>query len=222
MERLYVKRMLENLSPKALREHSVKDYHVKGVHYLCLERSEAITTKVYVLNPQLLRMHGDHGFRMMNEKEQQRRHESMDRNLANPHNHRYHFKTTVLAGEMVNKVFQERDIPEKEEAFQLNYHQWHSSDALHQDLYLFWKFAYFYQTNEFERMHQVLLEPSQFEYLRNGESYELSPEKIHTIQVSDRECTILFLQQFPNVKGLYSRYSEKEANELRRKILELI
>ncbi|KAG2392540.1 hypothetical protein C9374_011265 [Naegleria lovaniensis] len=229
MERFYVKRMLEKLSPSTLCEHSLKDYHVQGVQYLCLERSHQITTKVYLLDPQL------HGARSSCSSQI---HSPLDSNdstpklddghVANPHNHRYHFKTTVLAGQMVNKVFEERPWIETCR---------NKKDHAH----LFWKFAYFYQNHEFVKMNQVVLEPTQWEHVHLGESYELSPEQIHTIQVSDQEFTVLFLQQFqdvvsnefpgafycresepPNVQGLYSRYSEMEVDELRRKILELI
>ncbi|EFC48113.1 predicted protein [Naegleria gruberi] len=200
MDGLYVERSLRQLPLKKLCEHSFKDYHVRGVNYLCLERSCNITTKVYLLDPV------EHGKGY----------------VANPHNHRYHFKTTVLNGSLKNLVFEERQAQED-----------------HSDLY--WKYAYFHHTHQFERLNKVLLHLNHIDHCEVGESYDLSPNEIHTIQVSEKEPTVLFLQQYPdvvpesypgefycressppNVDGLYQRYSEEEVRDLREKILQLI
>jgi hypothetical protein len=64
-------------------EHSFKDLHTKGFHYLCLQRSETETVKLYFFD-------GDVN--------------SMPEVIA-PHDHRYDFETYVAAGAVENVWF---------------------------------------------------------------------------------------------------------------------
>jgi hypothetical protein len=64
-------------------EHSFKDFHTKGFHYLCLQRSETETIKLYFFD-------GDVN--------------SLPEVVA-PHDHRYDFETYVAAGAVENVWF---------------------------------------------------------------------------------------------------------------------
>lgn len=61
-------------------EHSFKDFHARGLDYICLRRSDAFTRKLYILD-------GD---------------ASKIPEVVNPHDHRYRFQTTVIKGAMID------------------------------------------------------------------------------------------------------------------------
>ncbi|MEM7602856.1 MAG: hypothetical protein AAF357_15775 [Verrucomicrobiota bacterium] len=61
-------------------ENSFKNFHAKGLDYICLSRTPALTKKLYILD-------GD---------------ASKVPEVVNPHDHRYIFKTTVLKGKMID------------------------------------------------------------------------------------------------------------------------
>ena len=60
--------------------YSFKNFHAKGLHYICVKRSPIYTLKYYIYD-------GKPG------------------RVVNPHDHRYDFRTTVLAGQMFNQTF---------------------------------------------------------------------------------------------------------------------
>lgn len=66
-------------------ENSYKNFHAKGLHYICLQRSPLVTVKAYFFE-------GD----VVNAAE-----------VVVPHNHRYDFVTEVLAGELLDKEYRE-------------------------------------------------------------------------------------------------------------------
>lgn len=61
--------------------HSFRDFHVKGFDYLCLHRSEQVTVKAYFFDGPTVG----------------------SPEVVMPHNHRYGFTTTVLAGGLLNR-----------------------------------------------------------------------------------------------------------------------
>ena len=63
--------------------NSYKDFHAKGLDYLCLRRSPKRTMKVYFLNGDVTKVP----------------------EVVNPHNHRYNFSTVCLAGSMVDWTY---------------------------------------------------------------------------------------------------------------------
>lgn len=63
-----------------LMAHSFKNFHAKGLDYVCLKRTPEHTIKAYFLD-------GD---------------ASKVPEVVNPHDHRYAFKTRVLCGEMID------------------------------------------------------------------------------------------------------------------------
>lgn len=75
--------MIQITDPEMMLANSFKNFHTKGFDYICLERSPSYTLKVYLMD-------GD---------------ASKLPEVVNPHDHRYNFKTWVLAGEMVDYRF---------------------------------------------------------------------------------------------------------------------
>jgi hypothetical protein len=63
-----------------MRTNSYKNFHAKGLHYICLERSPLVTLKAYFFEDDI----------------------SSAPEVAVPHNHRYDFTSEVLAGELTD------------------------------------------------------------------------------------------------------------------------
>jgi len=76
-------------------ENSFKNFHVKGFDYLCIHRSEQLTIKVYMMDGDASKM----------------------TEVVNPHDHRYLFTTTVLAGEMIDHRYELSDDGDLYNAF---------------------------------------------------------------------------------------------------------
>lgn len=105
----FPKEMARNLARRldlseAVR-HSCMDHHVRGLHYLCLQRRPDLTIKLYVTDPYQI-SHDHNGF------------------LLNPHDHRYSFHSFVLNGDMENVTFHE-DCPDGKNG-QWDRMQWHA------------------------------------------------------------------------------------------------
>lgn len=63
--------------------NSYKNFHTKGLDYICLMRSSKLTRKVYFFDGDVSKLP----------------------EVVNPHDHRYDFNTVVLAGEMSNSLY---------------------------------------------------------------------------------------------------------------------
>lgn len=74
----YLDEQLENI-----QKNSIKNYHVKGFDYICLNRCDDLTEKVYFFD-------GD---------------ASALPEVVNPHNHRYDFVTRVLCGAIEDRRY---------------------------------------------------------------------------------------------------------------------
>lgn len=61
-------------------EHSYRDFHAKGLDYICLKRSPDLTLKLYFLDGDVSKLP----------------------EVVHPHDHRYDFDTWVVAGRMQN------------------------------------------------------------------------------------------------------------------------
>lgn len=64
-------------------EHSFRNFHVRGLDYLCVKRTPAHTRKVYFFDGNVSQLP----------------------EVINPHDHRYNFQTTVLSGVMSNSIY---------------------------------------------------------------------------------------------------------------------
>lgn len=170
-----------------MMQHSIKDYHVKGFDYLCLKRTPEHTVKVYFFDGNVSQLP----------------------EVVNPHDHRYHFKTTVLTGVMSNSHY----VRDEKYGDVFNEFEWNTplngGDGF--------KFKQETRLREFKR---YMYTP--------GEEYIMKPEEYHTIRMH-REGTIIMLEQFadvvpigkptttfmpdkqaPNMDGLYSKFTPDE------------
>lgn len=140
--------------------NSYRDFHVKGFDYLCLARSPAETVKVYFFEGDV----------------------SALPEVVVPHDHRYPFSTTVLAGRSRNR----------------RYLRGMSGLA---GATPFEAFNYRTPLNGGDGFHWThtdwLLETEDTPYVA-GERYEQRADEIHTIQVA-AEGTVLMLHQFADV-----------------------
>lgn len=140
--------------------NSFRDFHVKGFDYLCLQRSPAETIKVYFFEGDVTALP----------------------EVVIPHDHRYPFATTVLAGRSRNRRYRRgmRGLAGARPYEAFNYltplnggdgFTWAETD---------W-----------------LLEIEDGAY-HAGESYSQAADDIHTIQVADGS-TVLMLRQLADV-----------------------
>jgi hypothetical protein len=84
----FFRQLLTELNPKTVAPFSTINHHVRGMDYLCLHRSAALTVKLYIIDPAFLdRERGDL--------------------LVTPHTHRYAFETWVLAGSIAQELYKE-------------------------------------------------------------------------------------------------------------------
>jgi hypothetical protein len=70
---------------QSIRDNSYKNFHAKGLDYICLYRSPQLTMKCYLFEGNLGSLP----------------------EIVVPHNHRYHFNTVVHAGRVRDRRFQE-------------------------------------------------------------------------------------------------------------------
>lgn len=142
-------------------KNSYKNFHARGLSYLCLHRSQMITTKAYFYDgtPEALAGMPD---------------------LICPHDHRYDFRTTVLAGECVHKRYTVYRNGE-----------WQQSHMEYE-----WK-SPLLGGNGHTRLGLVSVKQHEEKTFRPGQSYDCRAEEIHTIAVTPG--TILLLAQFADV-----------------------
>jgi hypothetical protein len=101
--------------------------------------------------------------------------------LVNPHDHGYNFETHVLRGWMTNICFREKPLMVPDSGL-----RWH-------------RFNYFSPLrggDGFKLRHDCQLECESYKILQEGDSYYLTTEQIHTIQVAANERTVLLLLQY--------------------------
>lgn len=152
---------------EVIAENSFRDFHVKGFDYLCLKRSPERTVKVYFMG-------------------------SVDMahpELVSPHDHRYDFKTTVLAGELVNWRYHPRD-PEP---------LWRRTGKTQP----YEMFDYLTPLNGgggFEHVGLVNLYRHRPEHYQAGHWHTHRAHELHTIGV--KRDTVLMLEQGPDVVAL--------------------
>lgn len=181
---------------------SFRDFHTKGFDYLCIKRSEELTLKIYFFDGNLADLP----------------------ELVVPHDHRYNFFSSVIAGSAANKKWREVKNPELWPEGQLsrfNKMEWRSP-LLGGEGFSWAGEAQMVHT------HDHAYNPGQRWYTHHTE--------IHTLRI-EREGTILLLEQLqdvvpadqpthaykrdikgfdptlPDISGLYERMTEERAIE---------
>lgn len=82
-----VSNLLDQIDPEQVVRNSFRDYHAKGLDYVCLHRSDGLTIKAYFLNV------------------------PVGVNVVNPHDHAYNFHTFVLKGKLKNLIYTHNSGP---------------------------------------------------------------------------------------------------------------
>jgi hypothetical protein len=171
-------------------EHSFKDLHVKGFDYVCLRRTPQHTRKVYFFDGRVSQLP----------------------DVVSPHDHRYGFMTTVLAGAMSNSIYAE--VPDENCA--------HIGGETYNEFE--WRTPLNGGDGFTFKKETVLIETQRFQYA-NDESYAMRAEDFHTIRMK-QEGTVIMLDQFedvvpvgqptrtfmldrkaPNLDGLYRKFT---------------
>lgn len=171
--------------------NSYKNFHAKGLDYICLERRVNLTRKVYFLNGDVTKIP----------------------EVVNPHDHRYSFSTTVLAGEMLDHCFA-------------------PAGTLVDDAHVYDRFSYMTPLNGgngFTYEGQERMSLVRTEYVGRHGSIWRHACRIHTIRML-QDQTVLYLEQGadlmpvdkptrcwvrkgepkPDLTGLYDRFTPDE------------
>lgn len=173
-------------------ENSYRDFHAKGLDYICLRRTPVETLKLYFLDGDVSKLP----------------------EVVNPHDHRYPFRTWIVAGKSQNIWYDEGA------GKTFNRFRWRTP---------------LLGGNGFEWDSEISLrERGRLTYAA-GEQYFMQHDEIHTIRMLENE-TVLFLIQFedtvpedvptktfcasdkaPSISGLYSRFTADQiVTRLRR------
>ncbi len=179
--------LIADMNMASVIANSYHNFHTRGFDYICLHRSENYTAKLYYLE-------GD---------------ASKLREVVNPHDHRYGFRTHVLAGSMVDYRYTPSDLGQVFQAFD-------------------------YMTplnggNGFTFRGEERLQITDGVHLDAGSVLETSHRHLHTIKMQSDQ-TVLLLEQFedalpldvptscwvrqgspsPDTSGLYERFTEDQ------------
>lgn len=138
-------------------EHSFRNFHVRGFDYLCIKRTPEHTRKVYFFDGNVSQLP----------------------EVVNPHNHRYHFRTTILSGVMSNSAYTRNDKHGEV------YNEFDWSTPLNGGDGFTW------------RRETRLMERQRFFYIPH-EVYNMRAEDLHTIRMH-AEGTVLVLDQYEDV-----------------------
>jgi len=176
--------------------NSYKNFHAKGMDYLCLKRTEWHTQKVYFLDGDVTKIP----------------------EVINPHNHRYDFRTQVLAGVMSNSEYIETE---------------ESDGKVYQEFE--WRTPLLGGDGFTWKKETRLFETKRFFYRKDG-FYGMDARDFHTIRMH-ADQTVLLLDQWadivpedeptitfvpdktaPSLDGLYERFTADEITK-RVKIL---
>ena len=178
-----MRRLPDSIDMDEVLANSYKDFHQKGFDYICLKRSPFETLKLYFFD-------GD---------------ASKLPEVVSPHDHRYDFGTTVVAGASENVWFLPDEAGERYNAF-----------------------AYRTPLNGgdgFTFTGEARLRETRRKAFQAGQHYHMLAEGLHTIRIVENE-TVLFLRQYedrvpldrptqtfirgdkaPSLDGLYSRFT---------------
>ena len=193
--------------------NSYRDFHCKGFDYLCITRTPELTRKVYFFEGDL--------------------HDLPE--LVMPHDHRYPFVTTVLAGAVRNKRFARLSTavrkPSRDPAL-IPYDRFEYRTPLNGGDGFTW--AAEEHLGELAHISEGVI---------RGQSYRSSPKAIHTLDIRC-EGTVILLEQLgdvvpegvptnawrragdhrtpPSLSGLYSKMTPDHAQHRLGQFLDLI
>jgi hypothetical protein len=164
--------------------NSYRDFHAKGLDYICLSRTDELTVKFYFLDGDVSKIP----------------------EVVNPHDHRYEFDTTVIAGGMIDHRYKADEFGDIYQAFD------YRTPLNNGDGFSF---------RQEERLSRY-----SSDFLERGASLHSNAVARHTIQMTSDQ-TILMLRQYcdvlplecptscwvrkgnpkPDTTGLYSKFT---------------
>lgn len=148
---------MADMTVKEMIEHSFRNFHVKGFDYLCVKRTLEHTRKIYFFDGNVSQLP----------------------EVVNPHDHRYHFRSTVLTGVMSNSTY----MPDEEHGEVYNEFEWRTP-LNGGDGFTF-------------KREQRLFE-HQRTFYKPGWSYHMRAQDFHTIRMH-AEGTVIVLDQYEDV-----------------------
>ena len=187
-----------------IAKNSYKNFHAKGLHYICLSRNPNATVKAYFFEGDV----------------------SKSPEVVVPHDHRYDFITEVLAGELTDKHYKE--VPQKNLGLGLravqrwDYHtplnggkgfQWASESFL-------WWFGERVLTkgqslySPAKKIHTIKVKPDTVLLLTQLRDIVPVDEPTRAFSFGGKEAK-------PNTKGLYEKFTEDEIKDYLKKLEKL-
>ncbi len=172
-------------------EHSYKNFHAKGLDYICLHRSPELTVKVYFFD-------GD--MRKLPE-------------VVAPHDHRYAFDTLVLAGVVSNSLYH-RAMP-KAGSYAGNYQEFEYRTPLNGGNGFAWKQEArlaLYGCREYRRGESYGMDAEEVQTIAIHAPQTALLLRQYEDVVPRDQPTSCFLhdKQVPNLSGLYSKFRPDE------------
>ncbi len=186
-------------SLEAIAANSYRNFHAKGLDYLCLLRTPELTRKVYFFDGDVSKLP----------------------EIVTPHDHRYDFKTTVLAGMVANR-FYAKNVRGGEPVERFDY-----MTPLNGGDGFTWR-------------ETVTLRCTADRTFERGQSYSCRADQIHTLKIHSDSCVIV-LDQYadsvamdqptsayradataPNLDGLYERMTEDHLQDRLRQAVNLM
>lgn len=180
-------------------EHSYKDFHAKGLDYICLARTPELTLKAYFFAEGM---------------ESQKLGE-----VVNPHDHRYDFDTMCLSGKIRNKWYQSWPFLYGQDPSEEGWRRYECFEYR----------TPLNGGDGFAWDSEVYLKEVRHRDCAPGERYFMEDFELHTIQVMAPETCIVLMQfedtlpldqptftftqsvEPPSLKGLYSEFTADEA-----------
>lgn len=159
-----------SLDMDSVIENSFKNFHAKGLDYICLKRSPEYTLKLYFFED----WNGTH----------------VVPDVVNPHNHRYPFLTKCLSGLVENVWYRDTTIPE---AYGDRWGRGPSS------VYQKFKYLTPLNGGEgFTWYEEAFLQEWASVAYAPGQEYFLQASNLHTIRIREPQ-TVIALEQYSDV-----------------------
>lgn len=193
-----VRNLLDQAEPFDMLRNSYRDYHAKGLDYVCLHRSTGLTIKAYFLNV------------------------PTGVNVVNPHDHAYNFHTFILKGRLKNLTFKTGSNGEwwneyryQPPASNIGRHQFILERSVHLDLIRDDEYpvgtGYYMEKDEIHTIQSLTPDTVMLLY------------QYQTPLAKKLYGTALYTQGFPpSVEGLYNEFTEDEIEQKIKVLRDLV
>lgn len=187
-----------------IASNSYKDFHAKGLHYLCLSRTTNATVKAYFFEGNIASVS----------------------EVVVPHNHRYDFVTEVLAGSFVDKEYKEVEQEHKGLALR-KAQRWDYMTPLNGGKGFKWKKEtnlWWFAEHERKKGESLFSPASKIHTIVVKPDTVLLLTQLRDILPLDKPTASYSFgtkEQKPNTSGLYSKFTEDEIKVYLEKLKEL-